>query len=254
MNSVPEAYLGIWQRTLLRTSDGVEDRSTQVYWVQTEQVHADIRVPRPAPLTPSERAGQAGFAGITQVQGERCQWHRVIDFHPAGSVDIGIMHFVAPNEVHESAPDGAYVEIWERLPASVGANQAIWLEAIGDPSRQACLLRAGDYFIFAADREHPLQPDMALGDQLHGLPACEVEALLAFEVSFGRVIGDVAWQISLSTLPGRSGQCLVATIVDDNLQTWSAEQLLQLGHYPPPSGWQRVPAPLSDQSAQEGVA
>ena len=31
MKSVPEHYLGVWQRTLLTTTSGVSDRLTRVY-------------------------------------------------------------------------------------------------------------------------------------------------------------------------------------------------------------------------------
>ncbi|MFO7706370.1 MAG: hypothetical protein R6V43_14760 [Halopseudomonas sp.] len=254
MNSVPEAYLGVWQRTLLRTADGREDRSTQVFWLQTAQGHADIRVPQRDPLTLLQRVSQAGFAGITQVQGDRCQWHRLIDFHPAGRVDIGIMHFVTPDEVHETAPDRSYLEVWKRLPGSMQSNQTIWLATEENPSRQACLLRAGDWFIFAADRQQSLQAGVALEDQLKGLAADKADALLGCELSFGRITGDVPWTISLSTLPGRSGKCLSAEALADDIQCWTDAQLQYLGSYPPRSGWQRTAQPVVNFPALEGTA
>lgn len=253
MNSVPEAYQGVWKRSLLQTSSGHEDRTTQVLWLQTAQFHADLRVPDPAPLTLLERTGQSGFAGITQVHGDRCQWHRIIDFHPAGAADIGIMRFVSADEVHESATDGSYLEIWQRLPGSTGVNQAIWLEAVGNAARQACLLRAGDWFFFAADRQQPLKTDLALADQLEGLGADQAEALLGCELSIGQITGDMPWRISLSTVPGRVGQCLSEDIATDDLQTWTGAQLRHLGSHPPRSGWQRAAQPLSNLPVQEGT-
>lgn len=254
MNSVPEAYLGVWQRSLLRTADGREDCSTQVFWLQTAQCHADIRVPQADPLTLLQRASQAGFAGITRVRGDRCQWHRLIDFHPPGQADIGIMHFVAPDEVHESAPDRSYLEVWKRLPGSNQVIQAIWLEAKENTSRQACLLRAGDWFMFAADRQQSLQAGEALADQLEGVAADTAEALLGCELSFGRITGNVPWRISLSTLSGRSGQCLSGAALADDIQCWTAAQLQHLGSYPPRSGWQRTLPPVVNFPPLEGTA
>ena len=49
MKAVPEAYHGVWQRTLLRLSDGTEDTTTRVFWLQSAHLHADLRIPDPAP-------------------------------------------------------------------------------------------------------------------------------------------------------------------------------------------------------------
>ena len=75
MNAVPEAYHGVWQRTLLRLSDGTEDIATRVFWLQSAHLHADLRIPDPTPKLPFERAAQAGFAGLTEATSGRCQWH-----------------------------------------------------------------------------------------------------------------------------------------------------------------------------------
>ena len=45
---VPLEYMGVWKRTLLRTPQR-EDTTTQVYWMQTQSWHADIRVPASRP-------------------------------------------------------------------------------------------------------------------------------------------------------------------------------------------------------------
>ena len=135
MNSVPTAYLGVWQRTLLTTRGGVHDSSTKVFWLQTAQLFADLRIPRPRPQTPAELATQAGFAGVTEVTGERCQWHRAIDFQPpSGRADIGRMQFERADYLIEDGLDDSYHEVWERLPDSLGRNWGQWLHA--DDGRQ----------------------------------------------------------------------------------------------------------------------
>jgi len=50
MKSVPDAYLGVWRRRLLTTTAGLRDETSEVYWLQTASLHADLRLPRPQPL------------------------------------------------------------------------------------------------------------------------------------------------------------------------------------------------------------
>ena len=81
--------------TQLMRAPGKEDTTTRVYWLQTSNWHADIRAPSDRPvfsdytglsaLSPQELgalARQQGFAGITEVEGEICRWHRRFDYQP----------------------------------------------------------------------------------------------------------------------------------------------------------------------------
>ncbi|MBF7728767.1 hypothetical protein [Pseudomonas sp. N040] len=237
MNSVPQAYLGVWQRTLLTTGAGLRDCTTQVYWLQTARLFADLRIPRPAPRTPDELASQGGFAGISEVSGAHCQWHRAIDFQPpSGRADIGRMHFERPDYLLEDGLDGSYHEVWERLPDSLGRNWGQWLQAAD--GRQGCLLLAGDYFLFAAGRTLALPH----ADSLQALlaQASGPAPLLDFELSFGRHRhGRQPWRIELSTLPGRAGQALLAAGIDpdQSARLRSAAVLSTLGGRPPAGGW-----------------
>lgn len=245
MNNVPEAYLGVWRRTLLRTANDVEDRASRVFWLQTASVHADVRMPDPAPMTIAQRIAQAGFAGLTEVQGERCQWHRLVDFHPDSGSDVGHMEFVSADELHETALDGSYLEVWQRLPESVGPSHALWLVAEGDPARQGCLLQAGDCFMFVADRPVPAIKGVPLRAQITGLGADQAEFMMGCEFSFGRIAGgSVPWEITLSSLPGRTGRCLLLSPLEDDLVNWPGASLAGLGGYPPAHGWRRAPLPL----------
>lgn len=254
MSSVPEAYLGVWRRTLLRTEEGREDRTTRAIWLQTDSLHADVRLPDPMPVTVAERTRQSGFAGLTQVQGNQCQWHRLIDFHPDSGTDAGIMHFVSPNEVHETGLDGSYMEIWQRVPESVGPTLAVWLAAVNQPHRQGCLLQAGDCFLFVADRPGPVEPGLPLLTQITGLGADPAEIMLGCELSFGRIAGgNMPWEITLSSLPGRAGRCLLLNPPDGPLDQWPIEQLSSLGGYAPAQGWQRAPLPQLNTSVQENT-
>lgn len=238
MTAVPASYLGVWQRTLLTTTAGLHDASTEVYWLQTAELFADLRVPQPLPSSPAELALQAGFAGRTAIDGAICQWHRAIDFQPpSGRDDIGRMHFERPDYLLEDGLDGSYHEVWERLPESLGRNWGTWLSAAD--GRQGCLLLAGDYFLFAAGRAQALAPADSLTELL--AVASEPQALLAFELSFGRCAGgSQPWCIALSTLPARIGQALLpATInADSPAELLSPAVLANLGAQPPLGGWQ----------------
>ena len=244
MKRVPEHYLGVWQRTLLTTTSGVSDRLTRVYWLQTASLFADLRIPRPAPQTPEELALQAGFAGVTEITDDICQWHRAIDFQPpSGRADIGRMHFQRPDYLLEDGLDDSYHEVWERLPDSLGRNWGSWLRGAG--GRQGCLLLAGDYFLFAAGRSSELPAAESLAVLLES--AAEPGALLAFELSFGsHAAGQRPWTIHYSTLPERVGQRLLPANIDPDRpdQLLAADVLQGLGALPPAAGWQACAAPF----------
>jgi len=246
---VPERYLGVWQRTLLTTTAGKHDTSTQVYWLQTARLFADLRIPQPVPQTSWELANQGGFAGITEVTQpaageELCQWHRAVDFQPPrASKDIGRMLFERPDCVLEDGLDDSYHEVWERLPHSIGRNWGTWLEAAD--GRQGCLLLAGDCFMFVASRAAPLPAASSLAELLDG--EANPAPLLACELSFGRhQYGRRPWHIELSTIPQRVGAMLLPAIVDPDHaeQLCAADTLALLGHEPPLSGWRRRRDPL----------
>lgn len=249
MKPVPDAYLGVWQRTLLTTASGHRDISTQVYWLQTNTLHADLRIPPMADRGDDLElalAEQAGFAGLTVVESDICQWHRLMDFQPVtDESDIGRMRFESPEKVIEDALDGSYQETWERLPESLGANWGQWLNAADEPSRQACLLVAGDFFLFAAERPAPLRFGGHLRDQVATASAVERQTQLAFELSFGRrQQGAVPWLIKLSTLPGRAGQTLLpAHCTGETADALGADDLCRMGRHAPFSGWITVPLP-----------
>jgi hypothetical protein len=78
--AVPEWIRGVWQRTAIRAEDAAADRTSTVIWIQTPTLYADIRVP--APGETSALAGEAGFAGWLDVDGQVCRWRRPIDLHP----------------------------------------------------------------------------------------------------------------------------------------------------------------------------
>lgn len=76
---VPEWACGVWRRDFLRYP-GREDKTTEVIWIQTPTLYADIRVAAPDDVSPE--AGDEGFAGWLDVDDQVCTWHRPIDLDP----------------------------------------------------------------------------------------------------------------------------------------------------------------------------
>lgn len=216
---VPDAYLGVWKRTLLRTPR-IEDTTTQVYWMQTRSWHADIRMPANRPdcmgkssldqLTRDELFGlarQQGFSGTTEVEGNICRWLRRFDFQPpSGANDIGRMEFETPDRVFEYGVEAEYFEIWERLPDSVGGDFAVRLSQ--DP--YVLLLGTGRFRMRVRPRRVPLDTAPGLSALAVARPRTVVRDLLDFEISFGSLRGADAWRIDHSTLPWREGLDLPA--------------------------------------------
>lgn len=242
MTPVPSRYLGVWQRLSLENVAGL-DATSRVYWLQTPLLHADIRIPAERPdfecnrlqeLTRSELlelARQQGFAGVTQVTGDTCQWQRHIDYQPpTGSRDIGHMTFEGERIVEEGL-ESRYREVWQSLPGSTGASIA-WRfmeESLAEGRhvpRKGYLLSSGDYFIFARDRDValPLASSLAVLLDSQKFSHTQLVELLDFELSFGRMHGRMPWEIELSTLPFREGQPVLTEVE-------AAELIKRGGHW-----------------------
>ncbi|RON32532.1 hypothetical protein [Pseudomonas brassicacearum] len=254
MSHVPDHYLGVWQRRLIKFQSGRVDSETAVYWLQTPRLFADLRIPpAPLPALPLEQQNyadwltlseQKGFAGVTEVNGDICQWHRKLDYQPVSAEeDIGRMQFETSERLIETALDDSYYEIWERLPDSRGTSRGQWLQAVDDPTRVACLVLAGDYFLFAASRTVALNPGGHLREHIDEASA---QQRLACELSFGRHHGGhTPWHIDYSTLPRQVGQRLLSADIDPNAsELFSDPRLLSsLGTYAPADGWRCAPEP-----------
>jgi hypothetical protein len=216
---VPDAYIGVWRRTLLRTPR-IEDATTQAYWLQTRSWHADIRIPanRPAcmgkttleQLTRDELFGlarQQGSCGITEVDGSTCRWLPRHDFQPpTGENDIGRMEFETPDRILEYGVEADYFEVWERMPHSTGADFAVRIS----PDPLVLLLGAGRYRMRVRPRYGAIDAAPSMSALAADKPNDVVQDMLDFEISFGRLQSAETWRISLSTLPWEQGLDLPA--------------------------------------------
>lgn len=215
--TIPVRYHGVWQRTLLETPEG-RDTTSWVHWLQTGLWHGDLRVPADADRTTAAgRAQQQGFAGTTAITRpdpalpEVCTWQRSIDLQPPRSTpDAGHMVFETPERVIETGIHGSYLEVWERLPGSVGQRIALAaLDATGQPTAER-LLVSGQYLMHLRPRATCWPSDTAPDDTLAQVVqrhAAEAAALLDFDIRFG-TWGNGVWVVERATQPAIEGlQC-----------------------------------------------
>ncbi|CDG85226.1 hypothetical protein GJA_4619 [Janthinobacterium agaricidamnosum NBRC 102515 = DSM 9628] len=151
----------MWRRTGIFRSDGRIDLTTSVWWFQSARFHIDVRIPQDRPrlaqaaalasLPPGQLVlfgAQSGFAGITVVDGERCEWRPEIAF-PAISaeLDAGLMRFDTPDNLHEDGLDASYQEDWLRV--ATGPMTGMRLESLDDSGKVAYLIASADWAAWA---------------------------------------------------------------------------------------------------------
>jgi hypothetical protein len=218
---IPERYHGVWARTLLQTP-GLRDTTTWVRWLQTGLWHGDLRVPADADrATPHGRALQQGFGGTTTITRpdallpEVCTWQRTIDFQPPRSTpDAGHMVFEAPDRVIETGTHGAYLEVWERLPGSLGQRIALAaLDRAGEPTAER-LLVSGQYLMHLRPRgaawPDGTAPDDTLAELVQRHPHA-ADALLDFDIAFGTWEHGVC-TVERATRPALEDQAFACTM------------------------------------------
>jgi hypothetical protein len=220
---VPQPFLGMWRRRLLE-QDGVKDTTTTVLVIQTEQYHADIRVPANRPTFDHvncledcslEQLGwlatQQGFTGITQINGNVSEWLRDHDYQPFNHQrDIGEMHFESNDVLVETGVDAEYLEIWERVSDS---HRNLTFKEVKGENRHgenvaSRLFTANNAFAYIRPRtaQLPIAASMTEAIQQHN-PSSEILLdWLDFEISFGEIQDKSFGVISLSTLPFKEGK------------------------------------------------
>jgi hypothetical protein len=184
-----------------------------VFWLQTEKWHADLRIPADRPCFAGIQRledcsetqlrwllTQSGFAGVTRVIGDSCEWLRQIDYRPSGERDIGRMVF-HEDAVEEFGIEDTYDEWWVRVPAGKGAG-GVQLDWGADGRLQGVLVTAGQQFIRCRARRIDSATESAMWTALRAGTAdrAALLALADFELSIGEGNPEVG-RIVLSTLP-----------------------------------------------------
>jgi len=209
---VPANYLGLWQRTVLEQA-GKRDAESCVYWLQTRCWHGDLRIPPGRPDFSQTRSllectrrqlfwmlRQEGFAGITRVDGDICEWQRRYDYRPTGGRDIGRM-VCAEQAIEEYGVEQEYFERWVRVPGAAAPYSAC---QAGEHDKPGILVRAGEHFLYFRPRRIDQEEAGRLwaAARARRITEAGLRLLADFEISFGAIEAS-KWHILHSTLPWR---------------------------------------------------
>lgn len=223
---------GLWTRSLIQWPDGRRDVTTQVHWLQGPSLYIDLRQPAGRPdfggaRTPADLdetqiawlATQEGFAGRLRHVDGWFEWHRAIDFQPAGPhADAGSLRH-AEDRMIEVGREVPYVEHWHRADVGDGSRSVAVRLVDEERGRAAALVRVGEVFMFALDRQTALPP---LPDLAHCVAAAADRAarlaLVDCELAVGRLDGG-RWRLTRSSLPWREGTILAPRAVATGLLT-----------------------------------
>ncbi|BCM24607.1 hypothetical protein [Methyloradius palustris] len=224
-HSVPSQYLGMWRRTLLEQA-GVIDTSTLVLVIQTEQYHADIRIPSDRPDfkdvkyladCASEQlrwlATQQGFTGITEINGDISQWLRDHDYQPSnGQRDIGEMTFESEDVIVEIGIEAEYREIWQKIKDSQFNLSVSHIAGVDRHGYElpARLFTAGKQFAYVRPRSTVLPKSASFLEAIDTVKPSRELLLdwLDFEISFGEIQDKGFGKILHSTLPFREQEMM----------------------------------------------
>jgi len=229
--TVPEEMIGCWERIYIRFSDGTEDKTTRVIWLQTLSGVGDIRIAASRPNLRGrggfrdcskdellKLAEQDCFCGVTLFDPDAkpfptARWPKeayLFRFQP-------VITFPEPGWIEwqgsgtcmiERAPSGAYEEDW-RLQSGSRSFAAHLTKR--DATTTTCLYVAGEHAIYARNRAVDLPSDKSLLELARDAKydCSRLQELVDCEFSYGRQKQPGAdFKIELSTLPWRQGQPL----------------------------------------------
>jgi hypothetical protein len=209
------SLIGVWTRRYIRHADGVEDNSTQVWWLQAQPFYADLRIPASRPsfhgvLTLSECSAehrnwlsqQHGFAGSLVNAENAWQWMREIDFQPTTEKrDIGTLTYSEANVnlLTEKGIDDPYLELWERIDDASSTKKKAFVLRRRNSRGHAILVAVGQHFLLAVDHRKTTSQSVRLDP-------------LNMEISHGLRAGPISqWTITDSTFPWREGKPVFTT-------------------------------------------
>jgi hypothetical protein len=235
--SVPEKMIGCWERLDIRFSDGTEDKSARVIWLQTLSGVGDIRIAASRPNLRGRKgfgdcskdellklAEQDCFCGVTLFDPDAkpfptASWPKeayLFRFQP-------VITFPEPGWIEwqnsgtciiEKAPSGAYEEDW-RLQSGSRSFAAHLTKR--DASTTTCLYVAGEHAIYARNRADDLPSDKTLLELARDAKydRDRLQELLDCEFSYARrAQPGGGYTIEVSTLPWREGHPLGCSWVE----------------------------------------
>ena len=235
--AAPDWALGCFRRRSITFFNGSTDSSTQVLWLQTHGLTADLRLPAARPTAsevgdPGDGPFEAWLAlaaafegGLARSSwdGERMMWSdwTALQLHDKWP-EPGILRRVGDCLI-EYAPSGAYVEDWRLQPSPAGPLLGLTLLEERDLGRGEVVHRGGGLVVcgrhaaFVRGRPRPLPlPAPSGGARLVDVVRTAVDnrellrAAFAFDASYGVQAGDGAdYVVVASTDPRREHEPLL---------------------------------------------
>ena len=144
------------------------------------------------------------------MSGDEAEWQRGIDFRPCPLGDRGRLEQHGELTI-EHGIEAAYIEYWQREPHTASGASGSALFRSENDGRIAILVRQGNRFGYARDRQCPLGRHEELTELLRDASPESARNLVDCEVSMGTVTAQ-GWRIERSTLPWRQG----ARLIDSN--------------------------------------
>lgn len=228
--SVPAWTIGCFRRRSITYYTGQMDTATEVWWLQSYGLTADLRLwpdqpalkekPYPNGCTPDELTALAQVEGgiaETRWNGSQMSWDNWTAFQLHDKwPEPGKLYRVGDCLI-EFAPSGAYVEDWRRQPASEGL--LVGLRLIDERNsetdellyRGGGLIICGDHAALIRGRKQPIETDQKLADFLsaHLENQTKISEIFNFETSYGRRSSvDHPYLVESSTHPLRQGNLL----------------------------------------------
>lgn len=217
-SSVPHWMLGAFKRRNITFYDGMTDVSTNVFWLQTQTLTIDLRLPiseEQARQNTIEKLSNEAWYGYACWKDNQLSWSGGASYEfynkwpePAELRRIG-------DCMIEFAPSGAYVEDWRLL--SSGNGPLIGLELFQEEDiptgkispRKGALIICGDSAGLVIDRQQNINKNYkSLNDAYeHGE---KVDNLLGFEASIGQKISNNEYKVIYSLSTNRIGENLLS--------------------------------------------
>lgn len=232
-NRVPGWTLGCFRRRAITFFTGATDVATRVYWLQSQGLTADLRLPARLPalagVTDLAEAPPEHLLAMAQVEGglARTEWDAATTMMAWSDWTSFQLHDKWPEPgrlarvgdcLIEHAPSGAYVEDWRLQPSRPGALIGLRLLEQRDLAtgevrhRGGGLVVCGDHAALVLGRPRALPGDRPLGELVRRcLDDWQLlRAVFGFEASVGKRAGPGAdFIVEASSNPLREGQALL---------------------------------------------
>lgn len=221
---VPEWALGCFRRRSIVFFTGASDERTEVIWLQTFGLTADLRIQPDRPTT-FDGASLEQLVALSAVEGglasshwdgQAMHWHDWVSFQThAKWPEPGLLRRVGESLI-EFAPSGAYVEDWRLQPSAPGPLIGLRLLEELDRETKRTLHRGGGLLVCgdhaALIRGRPTEPswDGRVTDFVrnNARDSTALSTVFAFDAAYARREKN-QYIVRAATSPWRQGKPLL---------------------------------------------